>query len=258
MKLAIVDSTNCSEIKLESYLTETPDEILIRDSRIFSKIVRNFAQERNIVLREYLPKNRIRNKWTLIKTNSELIDACDSVLVFCDDNDIVVQAAINHAKGVHKDIKIVNINDNTETIYKSCLETNQYKLFFKYHIGAQHYLKVTPDDKKEKCEYDRIAHGYYYCTACKGYHLTSLPVIIAQNINELCSNDIDLTESRDYIWDDYDDALEKFTEIQDAEKAKREEIEARKRRITPHYEKVKNTTFIDLSGDDLSIDPRFW
>lgn len=38
MKLAIVDSTNCSEIKLESYLTETPDEILIRDSRIFSKI----------------------------------------------------------------------------------------------------------------------------------------------------------------------------------------------------------------------------
>lgn len=258
MRLAILGTYNCKEINFESYLGETPTEILIQGSSGFSKKVRDFAQERNIALIEFFPKNPILNRWTIITSNSELIDACDSILCFWDGEDLILRSAIIHAKGAHKNLKIVNICDNNETIYKSCLETNQYKLFFKYHIGAQHYLKVTPDDKKEKCEYDRIAHGYYYCTACKGYHLTSLPVIIAQNINELCSNDIDLTESRDYIWDEYDDALEKFTEIQDAEKAKREEMEARKRRIIPHYEKVKNTTFIDLSGDDLSIDPRFW
>ena len=258
MKLAILGTYNCPEIKFESYLSETPDEILTLGSGVFSKIVRNFAQGRNIALREHLPKNRIGNNWTLIKTNSELIDACDSCLFFWDGEDLIIRAAITHASTAHKVVKIVNFRNNTETIYKSCLETNQYKLLFKCHIGAQHYLKTTPDDLKEKCEYNRIPHSYYYCTACQGYHLTSLPVIIAQNINELCSSKINLNESRDYIWDDYDNALEKYIEIQDAEKTKREEIEARKRRIAPSYKKVKNSILIDFSGDDLSLDPRFW
>ena len=85
MTLAIIGSRTCPPIDIMSYLKHLPTGVVSGGARGADTYAREFAQENNLPLQEFLPEyDKYPPKQAPLIRNKKIVEACDCLIAFWD------------------------------------------------------------------------------------------------------------------------------------------------------------------------------
>jgi len=109
MKLAIVGSRHITDIILEGYIAEYPDEIVSGGAKGIDTLAREYAQRHGIPLTEYLPDYERYGRSAPIIRNKKIIEHADKVLAIWDGKSKGTLSSINFARKLGKEVTVIRI-----------------------------------------------------------------------------------------------------------------------------------------------------
>ncbi len=118
MKLAIIGSRNCKNIKIEEHLKYIPDTIISGGARGADTYAREFANKHNLKLIEFLPEYEKYGKGAPLVRNKLIVEQCDCLIAFWDGKSHGTKFTIDYARQMGKPIKIVNYLTNEINVIK--------------------------------------------------------------------------------------------------------------------------------------------
>lgn len=110
MKLAIVGSRNITDINLESYIIEYPDEIISGGAKGIDTLAAEYARKHHIPLIEYLPDYKKYGRSAPIIRNRQIIEAADNVLALWDGVSRGTKNSIETARKLGKKVSLFIID----------------------------------------------------------------------------------------------------------------------------------------------------
>ena len=105
MKLTIKGSWTCPPVDNEQYLKYISDTIVSGDAKGADTYVREFAKKKGLKLIEFFPNYEKYGKVAPIERNKLIVDVCDCVLAFEDEQSHGTQYTIEYAR-----VKAILIN----------------------------------------------------------------------------------------------------------------------------------------------------
>ena len=106
MKIAIIGSRNLTVNNLEKYLPEGVTEIVSGGAKGIDSCARDYAQENNIKLTEFLPQYEKYGKGAPLKRNLQIINYSDEVLAFWDGKSRGTKYVIDQCRKNNKKVTI--------------------------------------------------------------------------------------------------------------------------------------------------------
>ncbi len=106
MIVAIIGSRDLWVADFEKYLPEGVEEIVSGGARGIDSAARQYAQEKGIKLKEFLPDYATHGNRAPLLRNLEIIDYSDLVLAFWDGKSRGTKFVIDHCKKKGKPCKI--------------------------------------------------------------------------------------------------------------------------------------------------------
>lgn len=106
MKIAIL----CSEkvnADLKDYLDIKKSELIFSDGVGFNKSIKEFADKYNVPQIMIRPEYELYGNFAKFEANKIIVKCADFILFFWDGITLDIKYAINYAKSLNKDIKIV-------------------------------------------------------------------------------------------------------------------------------------------------------
>lgn len=122
MKIAIIGSRSLKVNDLENYLPENTTEIVSGGATGIDTCAKNYANEHNIKLTEFLPKYNRYGKCAPIMRNSDIINYADEVLAFWDGESHGTAQVINYCKKNNKKIVVIRKEKPVDTELESASE----------------------------------------------------------------------------------------------------------------------------------------
>jgi len=107
MKLAIIGSRNCPPIDIEKHIKEMPDTIISGGAKGADTLARQFANEHNLELIEFIPDYKKYGKNAPLVRNKLIVEACDSLLAFWDGKSKGTKATLDYAEKLGKPVTVV-------------------------------------------------------------------------------------------------------------------------------------------------------
>ena len=107
MKIAIVGSRNLTNIALEEYLSEEPEELVSGGAVGIDSCVAEYAKRKGIKLTEFLPQYDRYGRAAPIVRNREIVDYADQMIVFWNGSSKGTLSVIRYAKKVGKPIEVI-------------------------------------------------------------------------------------------------------------------------------------------------------
>lgn len=111
MKLAIIGSRTCPEIDIATYIDSLPEMIISGGAIGIDTLARQFAEQNNIPLIEFLPEYSKYGRKAPLMRNIQIVENCDSVMAFWDGNSPGTKFTINYARKVGKPFKIIYVDN---------------------------------------------------------------------------------------------------------------------------------------------------
>ena len=108
MKLAIIGSRKCPAIDIASYLTFMPDVIISGGAIGIDTLARQFAEQNNIPIIEFLPEYHKYGRKAPLMRNIQIVENCDSVIAFWDGKSPGTKFTIDYAKKLGKPVSFFN------------------------------------------------------------------------------------------------------------------------------------------------------
>ena len=109
MKLAIVGSRKCPEIDIASHLPFMPDVIISGGAIGIDTLARQFAEQNNIPIIEFLPEYPKYGRKAPLMRNIQIVENCDFVISFWDGTSPGTKFTIEYTKKLGKPFKIIRI-----------------------------------------------------------------------------------------------------------------------------------------------------
>lgn len=109
MKLAIIGSRNCPPIDIASHLKYIPDTIVSGGARGADSYARQFAQQHNLRLIEFLPDYEQYGRTAPLIRNKLIVEECDCLLAFWDGKSRGTKYTLDLAEKMGKPTKIIMI-----------------------------------------------------------------------------------------------------------------------------------------------------
>ena len=109
MKLAIIGSRKCRAIDIASYIEFNPDMIISGGAIGVDTLARQFAEQNNIPIIEFLPEYPKYGRKAPLMRNIQIVENCDFVIAFWDGKSSGTKFTIDYAKKIGKSFKIVRI-----------------------------------------------------------------------------------------------------------------------------------------------------
>ena len=106
LKIAIIGSRNLTVNNLEKYLPEGVTEIVSGGAKGIDSCARDYAQENNIKLTEFLPQYEKYGKGAPLKRNLQIINYSDEVLAFWDGKSRGTKYVIDQCRKNNKKVTI--------------------------------------------------------------------------------------------------------------------------------------------------------
>lgn len=106
MKIAIIGSRNLTVNNLEKYLPQGVTEIVSGGAKGIDSCARNYAQENNIKLTEFLPQYEKYGKGAPLRRNLQIINYSDEVLAFWDGKSRGIKYVIDQCRKNNKKVII--------------------------------------------------------------------------------------------------------------------------------------------------------
>lgn len=106
MKIAIIGSRNLTVNNLEKYLPQGVTEIVSGGAKGIDSCARNYAQENNIKLTEFLPQYEKYGKGAPLRRNLQIINYSDEVLAFWDGKSRGTKYVIDQCRKNNKKVII--------------------------------------------------------------------------------------------------------------------------------------------------------
>ena len=107
MKLAIIGSRKCPVINIASYIEIMPDMIISGGAIGVDTLARQFAEQNNIPIIEFLPEYPKYGRKAPLMRNIKIAENCDSVIAFWDGTSTGTKFTIDYAKKLRKPFKNV-------------------------------------------------------------------------------------------------------------------------------------------------------
>ena len=106
MKVAVIGSRDWDVNNLEKYLPENTTEIVSGGAKGIDTCARNYANNNQIKLTEFLPDYKRFGRAAPIKRNYEIVDYSDMVIAFWNGSSKGTKSVIDYCKKTEKTIKI--------------------------------------------------------------------------------------------------------------------------------------------------------
>ena len=109
MKLAIIGSRRISDIDLDHYIKEKPDEIVSGGAKGVDFCASEYAKRNAIKLTLFLPQYERYGRAAPIIRNKEIVNYADKILIIWDGSSKGTLSVIKHAEKSGKEHKIILI-----------------------------------------------------------------------------------------------------------------------------------------------------
>lgn len=106
MKVAIIGSRGITNVDMKKYIPPNTTEIISGDARGVDSIAKQYAQENNIKLVEYLPEYKLYGRGAPLKGNIKIIERADLVIAFWDGTSRGTKFVIEKCRKMNIPIKI--------------------------------------------------------------------------------------------------------------------------------------------------------
>ena len=110
MKIAIIGSRNIEPENLGDYLPKEVSEIVSGGARGVDTKAREYAEENNIKLTEFLPEYNRYKRGAPLKRNIQICEYSDRVLAFWDGKSRGTKFVIDYCKNNNIPIEIILVN----------------------------------------------------------------------------------------------------------------------------------------------------
>ena len=112
MKIALIGSRSLKNVELEEYIPEDVEEIVSGDAVGVDFCAAEYAKEKGIKLREFLPRYERYGRAAPIVRNKEIVDYADKILAFWDGHSKGTLSVIRYAEKTGKPCEVVVIEAN--------------------------------------------------------------------------------------------------------------------------------------------------
>lgn len=106
MKVAVIGSRGITQVNLEDYLPEGTTEIVSGGARGVDTCARKYANERGLILTEFLPDYEHFGRGAPLRRNIEIIDYADLVLAFWDGESRGTKFVIENCEKRSKEVRV--------------------------------------------------------------------------------------------------------------------------------------------------------
>lgn len=110
MKVAVIGSRGIENVNIGEYIPKETTEIVSGGARGVDTIAREYAQQHNLKLTEFLPKYDKFGRSAPLKRNIQIIEYADLVLAFWDGSSRGTKYVIDHCKHLGKPCEVHIIN----------------------------------------------------------------------------------------------------------------------------------------------------
>ena len=112
MKVAVVGSRSLNVPDLQKYLPHQLTEIVSGGAAGVDRCAREYAQQNQIPLTEFLPQYDRYRRAAPIKRNEQLVAYADCVIAFWDGQSKGTLSSIQYALRAHKDLHVYILEPN--------------------------------------------------------------------------------------------------------------------------------------------------
>ena len=109
MKPAIIGSRNCPPVDILSHLDTLPDTIVSGGAKGADTYAKEFAEDHNIELIEFLPDYKRYGRGAPLMRNKQIVENCDCLLAFWDGKSKGTRFTIDYARTLGKEVRIIMI-----------------------------------------------------------------------------------------------------------------------------------------------------
>lgn len=109
MKTAIVGSRSIVSLDIAKYIPEGTTEIISGGARGADTLAREYAQENNIKLTEFLPEYNLYRRGAPLKRNIRIIENADIVVALWDGHSRGTKHVIDNCVSRNIEVKVYNL-----------------------------------------------------------------------------------------------------------------------------------------------------
>ena len=113
MKLAIVGSRKLKNIELGRYISEEVDELVSGGAVGVDTCAAEYAKNKGLKLREFLPQYERYGRAAPIVRNKEIVEYADKVLAFWDGSSRGTLSVIKYAEKIGRSVKVIRLDQST-------------------------------------------------------------------------------------------------------------------------------------------------
>ena len=107
MKLAIIGSRGIEDFNIDEYVGEEVNEIVSGGAKGIDALAADYARQREIYLKIFLPNYERYGRGAPIKRNYEIVDYADEVLAIWDGRSRGTRSVIDYCNKKGKKVRVV-------------------------------------------------------------------------------------------------------------------------------------------------------